>query len=294
MRREGCGSRRTLFHLDTYPTQSGAARVPRVGECADERYAGRYSSEIRTGCANQRSSGSVGGQPAMAVPTRDRQLIAIHGSARSPGVQRASRHAPPQQVGGDRTEPIQTSHVRKTMSLLWSTHRAATMRAMAILRQSRGLFSPSFGPMFALSAYPALGLSASPHSFRTQGRTCPKKGRSEHGTNVVRAAHQQVGYGHEADGYAPRKEVYAIRGIPFPYFAKQPERGRKHKWIPQGARNEPCKVPDRKEGAIRYENSDKTFLSFDLVCQSISFVHLQWPRPFCDCALQMSIVAIRP
>ena len=26
--------------LDTYPTQSGTARVPRVGECADPRYAG--------------------------------------------------------------------------------------------------------------------------------------------------------------------------------------------------------------------------------------------------------------
>jgi hypothetical protein len=25
--------------LDTYPTQRGAARVPRVGECAEERYA---------------------------------------------------------------------------------------------------------------------------------------------------------------------------------------------------------------------------------------------------------------
>jgi hypothetical protein len=25
--------------LDTYPTQSGTARVPRVGECAEERYA---------------------------------------------------------------------------------------------------------------------------------------------------------------------------------------------------------------------------------------------------------------
>ena len=40
VRREGCGSRRTLFHLDTYPTQSGTARVPRVGECAAHRYGG--------------------------------------------------------------------------------------------------------------------------------------------------------------------------------------------------------------------------------------------------------------
>jgi hypothetical protein len=27
------------FPSDTYPTQSGTARVPRVGECADKRYA---------------------------------------------------------------------------------------------------------------------------------------------------------------------------------------------------------------------------------------------------------------
>ena len=27
------------FHLGTFPTQSGAARVTRVGECADKQYA---------------------------------------------------------------------------------------------------------------------------------------------------------------------------------------------------------------------------------------------------------------
>ena len=27
------------FPLDTYPTQRGTARVPRVGECTDKRYA---------------------------------------------------------------------------------------------------------------------------------------------------------------------------------------------------------------------------------------------------------------
>ena len=49
---------------------------------------------------------------------------AIHGSARHLEFSVASRHAPPQQVGGDRTEPIQTSYLRKTMSLLWSNHGA--------------------------------------------------------------------------------------------------------------------------------------------------------------------------
>src|SRR5215469_14759826 len=47
------------FPPDTYPTQSGTARVPRVGECADKLTLDCYSSEIRTGCAHERSCGSV-------------------------------------------------------------------------------------------------------------------------------------------------------------------------------------------------------------------------------------------
>jgi hypothetical protein len=39
VRREGCGSRENTFPSDTYPTQSGTARVPRMGECADKLYA---------------------------------------------------------------------------------------------------------------------------------------------------------------------------------------------------------------------------------------------------------------
>jgi hypothetical protein len=31
-----CGSKRTLSPLDTYPTQSEIARVPRLGECAEQ------------------------------------------------------------------------------------------------------------------------------------------------------------------------------------------------------------------------------------------------------------------
>ena len=46
----------------TYPTQSGSARGSRVGDVRTGcRFA--YSSEIRTGCSNERPSGSVrGGQ----------------------------------------------------------------------------------------------------------------------------------------------------------------------------------------------------------------------------------------
>ena len=44
---------------DTYPTLSGTARVPRMGECADKLTLDCYSSAIRTGCAHERPSGSV-------------------------------------------------------------------------------------------------------------------------------------------------------------------------------------------------------------------------------------------
>jgi hypothetical protein len=67
------GIKENTLPLGTYPTQSGTARVPRVAECAATAMAGRYSSEIRTGCANQRPSGSVRGAPGNWCPYRDRQ-----------------------------------------------------------------------------------------------------------------------------------------------------------------------------------------------------------------------------
>jgi hypothetical protein len=39
---------------------------------------GRYASEIRTGCANERPSGSVRGAPGNWCPYRDRQLKRLH------------------------------------------------------------------------------------------------------------------------------------------------------------------------------------------------------------------------
>ena len=45
----------------TYPTQSGSARVPRVGECADKRLRLAVISAIRAACANERSCGSLRG-----------------------------------------------------------------------------------------------------------------------------------------------------------------------------------------------------------------------------------------
>ena len=33
------------FTSDTYPTPSGTARVPRLGECADKRYVSRFICE---------------------------------------------------------------------------------------------------------------------------------------------------------------------------------------------------------------------------------------------------------
>src|SRR5260370_17295471 len=57
-------------------TERGSMRVPGTDGRADKRFAllGRYSSEIRTGCANERPSGSVRGAPGNWCPYRDQQL----------------------------------------------------------------------------------------------------------------------------------------------------------------------------------------------------------------------------
>src|SRR5260370_39811890 len=57
-------------------TERGSMRVPGTDGRADKRFAllGRYSSEIRTGCANERPSGSVRGAPGNWCPYRDRLL----------------------------------------------------------------------------------------------------------------------------------------------------------------------------------------------------------------------------
>jgi hypothetical protein len=74
----------------TYPTQSGSARVPRVEDVRTSGMLGRSSSEIRTGCANERPSGSVRGAPGNWCPYRDltdpdrpilKSEMAFHGKA---------------------------------------------------------------------------------------------------------------------------------------------------------------------------------------------------------------------
>jgi hypothetical protein len=61
VRREGCGSRRTLFHLTRTRLRAGLRVSHGWASVRPTAMAGRYSSEIRTGCANQRPSGSVRG-----------------------------------------------------------------------------------------------------------------------------------------------------------------------------------------------------------------------------------------
>src|ERR1039458_5674078 len=57
---------------DTYPTQSGGLRVShRWTSVRTSSMLGRYSSEIRTGCANERPSGSVRGAISNGCPYRD-------------------------------------------------------------------------------------------------------------------------------------------------------------------------------------------------------------------------------
>ena len=59
---------------NTCPTQSGEACVPQgLSGMRTSGSLGRYSSEIRTGCAKKRPSGSVRGAPGNWCPYRDRQ-----------------------------------------------------------------------------------------------------------------------------------------------------------------------------------------------------------------------------
>ena len=61
VRREGCVSRRTLLHLTRTRLSAGLRVSHGWASVRPNDMAGRYSSEIRTGCANQRPSGSVRG-----------------------------------------------------------------------------------------------------------------------------------------------------------------------------------------------------------------------------------------
>ena len=59
------------FPFDTYPTQRGTARVPRWASVRTIGKFGRPFSERRTGCANERPSGSVRGALGDRCPYRD-------------------------------------------------------------------------------------------------------------------------------------------------------------------------------------------------------------------------------
>jgi len=74
VRREGCGSRRTLFHLTRTRLRAGLRVSHGWGSVRRSAMLGRFSSEIRTGCANERPSGSVRGAPGDWCPYRDHQL----------------------------------------------------------------------------------------------------------------------------------------------------------------------------------------------------------------------------
>src|SRR5215469_5812144 len=73
------------FSFDTYPTQCGTARVPRWARVRTSDRLGRYSSERRTGCANERPSGSVRGASGNRCPYRDRQPSFRHAIFRHDG-----------------------------------------------------------------------------------------------------------------------------------------------------------------------------------------------------------------
>ena len=69
--REGCGSRRTLFHSTRTRLSAGLRVSHGWASVRTSCPLGRYSSEIRTGCANERPSGSVRGAISNGCPYRD-------------------------------------------------------------------------------------------------------------------------------------------------------------------------------------------------------------------------------
>jgi hypothetical protein len=64
------------FPFDTYPTLSGTARVPRWASVRPS-VLGRQLSKRRTGCANERPSGSVRRPSGNRCPYRDRELMGL-------------------------------------------------------------------------------------------------------------------------------------------------------------------------------------------------------------------------
>ena len=74
MRREGCGSRRTLPHSTRTRLSAGLRVSHGWASVRTSDKLGRYLSARRTGCANERPSGSVRGAPGNWWPYRDQQL----------------------------------------------------------------------------------------------------------------------------------------------------------------------------------------------------------------------------
>ena len=58
-----------IFLFDTYPTQCGTARVPRVGECADKRHVGPPYLREEPDALMSARPGLCGGHQATGVPT---------------------------------------------------------------------------------------------------------------------------------------------------------------------------------------------------------------------------------
>ena len=89
-RTTSCGSRRTLFHLTRARLRAGLRVSQGFRECGLGSTVGRHLSKIRTGCPNERPSGSVRGAPSNWCPYRDRQPIFLGVAENNAGCHRAS------------------------------------------------------------------------------------------------------------------------------------------------------------------------------------------------------------
>ena len=122
---------------NTCPTQSGEACVSQgLSGVRTSGSLGRYSSEIRTGCANERPSGSVRGAPGDWCPYRDRQPRQVP-VFRGADLHRANLARGPAEVGQARPFTIRFGDGRPELTIDISLRPRSSLRRSKRAREDR-------------------------------------------------------------------------------------------------------------------------------------------------------------
>jgi hypothetical protein len=138
VRREGCGSRRTLFHLTRTRLRAGLRVSHGWASVRPTDMAGRYSSEIRTGCANQRPSGSVRGAASDGCPYRDRQLSQRSGCRGLSGQENDSSWGFCMQITASARAPVLSRNFGKDKARAFTPQSSSTSVNTSTFRQTPG------------------------------------------------------------------------------------------------------------------------------------------------------------